>query len=167
MSTGKQEPGETGRADLIERLNLAGRELSTATVMFHTAVAARRGLSATEEKAVDLLLRAGPMTHAELGQQTGLAPASVSGLIDRLELKGYVRRAPHPDDRRRILVTADAGRVYAEMAPLFAPWAEALAELYAGYTDAELETICDFMTRAAQRQLAAAEALTRRGAGPT
>ena len=147
------------RAALIGRLNLAGREVSAATIMFHTAVAQRRGLSATEEKTLDILLRGGPMTHAELGAATGLAPASVTGLIDRLERKGYAHRARHPDDARRVLVSADSGRLEAELAPLFGPWAESLNELYDTYTISELETICDFMTRAAARQRDAAAAL--------
>ena len=64
------------RAELLERLALAGRASSVATVMFHTAVAARQGLNATEEKALDLLERSGPLTAGELARQTGLAPAS-------------------------------------------------------------------------------------------
>jgi DNA-binding MarR family transcriptional regulator len=149
------------RAALTERLNLAGREVSAATIMYHTALAQRRGLSATEEKTLDILLRGGPMTHAELGAATGLAPASVTGLIDRLERKGYAGRARHPEDARRVLVSADAARVYADLTPLLAPWADSLNELYARYTVSQLETICDFMTQAAARQRDAAASLAR------
>jgi DNA-binding MarR family transcriptional regulator len=154
------------RAALTERLNLAGREVSAATIMYHTAIAQLRGLSATEEKTLDILLRDGPMTHAELGAATGLAPASVTGLLDRLESKGYVRRARHPGDARRVLISADADRIGAELAPLFTPWAESLNELYATYSVSQLETICDFMTRAAARQRDAAAALTALVSGP-
>ena len=56
-------PAPSGRrAELLEQLALAGRASSVATVMFHTAVAARQGLNATEEKALDLLERSGPLT---------------------------------------------------------------------------------------------------------
>jgi DNA-binding MarR family transcriptional regulator len=124
--------------------------------MFHAALAQQRGLSATEEKALDLLLREGPMTHADLVQRTGLARASVSDLIDRLERKGYAQRAPHPKDGRRILVAADADRVHAELTPLFANWVTALEKLYANFSTEELETIHRFMTEAAARQRDAA-----------
>ena len=40
----------------------------------------------------------------------------------------------HPADRRRVLVSAIADRVYADMAPLFADWVRSLEELYATYT---------------------------------
>jgi DNA-binding MarR family transcriptional regulator len=147
------------RGELIERMNVAGREISSAAVMFHTAVAARQGLSATEEKALDVLMREGPMTHADLRAHTGLAPASVTDLIDRLERKGYAERAPHPKDRRRVLVSAIADRVYADMAPLFADWVRSLEELYATYSDAQLRVISDFMSKAAERQRVATERL--------
>jgi DNA-binding MarR family transcriptional regulator len=149
------------RAELLRRLALAGRASSEATVMFHTAVAARQGLSATEEKALDLLERHGPLTAGEVARRSGLAPASVTGLINRLEGKGFARRIPNPDDRRSVLVEIDRDRVDAGLAPLFADWARSLDELYAGYTDEQLETILHFLTEAARRQQEATAKLTR------
>jgi len=140
---------------------MAGRAQSEATVMFHTTVAAKQGLSATEEKALDLLDRSGPLTAGELARRSGLAPASVTGLIDRLERKGFVRRVPNPDDRRSVLVEVEAERVFASMAPLFADWVRSLEELYAGYTDEQLETILHFLIEAARRQRQATIDLNR------
>ena len=148
------------RAELLEQLALAGRASSVATVMFHTAVAARQGLSATEEKALDLLERSGPLTAGELARRAGLAPASVTGLVDRLERKGFARRVPNPGDGRSVLVEVDSERVYATVAPLFADWVGSLYELYAGYTDEQLEVILHFLTEAARRQQEATARLT-------
>jgi DNA-binding MarR family transcriptional regulator len=154
----RAQPGR--RAELLEELALAGRAMSAATVMFHTTVAARQGLSATEEKALDLLERFGPLTAGELSKRSGLAPASVTGLINRLERKGFARRIAHPSDRRSILVEVDADRVYAGMAPLFADWVGSLEELYAGYSDEQLELILHFLTEVARRQREATARLT-------
>ena len=148
------------RAELLEQLALAGRASSAATVMFHTAVAARQGLSASEEKALDLLERSGPLTAGELARQSGLAPASVIALINRLEAKGFARRVQNPSDRRSVLVEVDAERLYATVAPLFADWVGSLQELYAGYTDEQLEVILHFLTEAARRQREATARLT-------
>jgi DNA-binding MarR family transcriptional regulator len=148
------------RAELLEQLALAGRASSAATVMFHTAVAARQGLSASEEKALDLLERSGPLTAGELARRSGLAPASVTGLINRLERKGFARRVPNPGDGRSVLVEVDRERVYATVAPLFADWVGSLYELYAGYTDEQLEVILHFLTEAARRQQEATARLT-------
>jgi DNA-binding MarR family transcriptional regulator len=49
--------------------------------MFHATLSARLGLSATEEKALDLLDRFGPLTARQLAERSGLAPASVTGLV--------------------------------------------------------------------------------------
>jgi DNA-binding MarR family transcriptional regulator len=148
------------RAELLEELAMAGRASSVATVMFHTAVAARQGLSASEEKALDLLERSGPLTAGELARQSGLAPASVTGLINRLEQKGFARRIQNPSDRRSILVEVDVERMYARVAPLFADWVRSLEELYAGYSDEQLEVILHFLTEAARRQQEATARLT-------
>jgi DNA-binding MarR family transcriptional regulator len=161
-----REVGRTAagrRAELLVELALAGRAMSAATVMFHTAVAARQGLSATEEKALDLLERFGPLTAGELAKRSGLAPASVTGLVNRLEAKGFARRIAHPSDRRSILVEIDAERVYAGMAPLFADWVGSLHELYAGYSDEQLELILHFLTEVARRQREATVRLTSDG----
>jgi DNA-binding MarR family transcriptional regulator len=148
------------RAELLDQLELAGRASSVATVMFHTAVAARQGLSASQEKALDLLERSGPLTAGELARQSGLAPASVTGLINRLEDKGFARRIQNPSDRRSILVEVDVERMYARVAPLFADWVRSLQELYAGYSDEQLEVILHFLTEAAHRQQEATARLT-------
>jgi DNA-binding MarR family transcriptional regulator len=152
--------GRDRRAELLEELALAGRAMSAATVMFHSTVAAARGLSATEEKALDLLDRFGPLTAGELAKRSGLAPASVTGLVNRLERKGYARRIANPSDRRSILVEVDAGRLYAAMVPLMADWFGSLEELYAGYSDEQLELILHFLTEVSRRQREATARLT-------
>ena len=161
MATLDEPAAPTGRrAELLAQLETAGRAQSAVTVMFHTAVAARQGLSATEEKALDLLDRLGPLTAGELARHSGLAPASVTGLVNRLERKGFARRIPNPDDRRSVLVEVDLERLYARVAPLFGDWVRSLQELYAGYTDEQLEVILHFLTEAARRQQEATARLT-------
>ena len=148
------------REQLLKELALAGRAMSAATVLFHGTVAAHHGLSATEEKALDLLERFGPLTAGELAKRSGLAPASVTGLVNRLEHKGFARRIAHPSDRRSILIEVDPERLYAAMAPLFADWFGSLDELWAGYSDEQLELILHFLTEVARRQREATTRLT-------
>lgn len=134
------------RAELLAALGEAGRAQSNATVMYHSALSARMDLGMTEEKALDLLERLGPLTAGDLARHSGLAPASVSGLIDRLERKGFVRRVRDEGDRRRVIVEIDPGRVEA-FAALFADFVRGLEEMYAGYGDEELAVILDFLRR--------------------
>jgi hypothetical protein len=84
-----------------------GREHGDATVLFHSALAAKLGLHSTDYKALGVLDRLGPMSAGELGRHMGLAAASVTNLIDRLAARGFLRREPDPTDRRRVLLHAE------------------------------------------------------------
>jgi DNA-binding MarR family transcriptional regulator len=161
------------RADLIAALDMAGRVHSSAAVMYHSALAALGDLSATESKAMDYLERFGPLTPRELGRHSGLAPASVTGLIDRLERKGFARRVPNPDDGRSRLVELNRDRI-APMAHHFDDLVSSLHELYETYTDEQLELIAGFLAEAARRQSEAtgrlgqaAPEVSRAGSGQT
>src|SRR5215470_7852338 len=162
---GRDGPGTSAtRRTLLDALYAAGRELSVAAVMFHTALAANQGLSATEEKALDLLDRDGPLTGRQLAHRSGLAPASVTNLIDRLEAKGFARRIRNPHDGRSVLIEAAPDRL-AELGPLFADWVRELEALSDKYTDADLAIITDFLTESAARQKNATARLTSPRAG--
>ena len=119
--------------------------------MFHATLASLQGLSATETKAIDVLDRHGALTAGELAARTGLAPPSITGLVTRLERKGYVRRVADPSDGRRVRIerTADA---LAAMAPLFADFGRRLDALYETFTDDELAIILRFMTQVTDQQ---------------
>src|SRR5215831_10305891 len=80
------------RALLLNDLAEVGRSHSDATVMLHSAIAQRFDLTATDLKALGFLDRLGALTAGEIAQHTGLATASVTSLIDRLEKRGFVRR---------------------------------------------------------------------------
>jgi DNA-binding MarR family transcriptional regulator len=127
--------------------------------MFHTALAAKQGIGPTEEKALDLVQRYGPLTAGELARRSGLAPASVTGLLDRLERRGFARRMRDPRDRRRVLVEVDPSRA-PEFELLFADLSRSLDALFARYGDEQLEVILDFLSEATQTQLAATARLT-------
>ena len=151
----KQPSSEPTRQSLLDDVYASGRELSTAAIMFHTKLSELRGLSATEGKAIDLLLRFGPMTAGEFGERSGLAPASVTGLMQRLESKGVARRIQHSEDRRKVLVELVGDQVTAA-APYFADFMAGLGALLEGYSDEELRIIADYSHKAARIQQEAA-----------
>jgi len=52
-----------------------------------------------------------PLPPNEIANRLIISRATVTGLIDSLERRGYVRRRPHPSDRRMLLVeTTEKGR---------------------------------------------------------
>ncbi len=137
----------------------AGRELSTAAVMFHTAVGALAGLSVTETKALEVIHRAGPLTPADLARHTGLAPASVTALLDRLERKQVARRVPHPTDGRRALVEIDPGHL-ARQQEVFADLVHRLEALGADFDETELAAVVRYLRAATAAQTEATRRLT-------
>ncbi|MFD8499116.1 MarR family winged helix-turn-helix transcriptional regulator [Amycolatopsis sp. NPDC059657] len=147
------------KAELAGRLLELARAWSTETVMFHTAIAETSGLSATDTKAMDYIARLGPLTAKELARHSGLAPASVTALIDRLERKGLVLRKPHPGDRRKVLVEFNVEHAKT-MPPFWQGLIEESLEYFATLSVEQLETIADFMvatteiTRRAKEQVA-------------
>ncbi len=122
--------------------------MSASSVMFHSRMAEKFGLTIMDWRAWDLVQRHGPLTAGEFAKLTGLTPGAVTGLIDRLTNAGVVRRVHDANDRRRVLVEAVA-RPSDQQAreSLFAPMLQALDELYANYSEVQLRTIADFMTR--------------------
>src|SRR5262245_58816371 len=104
MNNDVSTPSGHSRAALEAALELALRETSAQTVLFSQAVADHVGLNATDLEALDLLVRHGAMTAGRLAELTGLTTGAVTGLVDRLERRGYVRREAHPSDRRSVVV---------------------------------------------------------------
>src|SRR5690606_11278709 len=88
-----------------------GRENSDATVLFHATMASLLDLHPTDYKTLGLLERLGPLSAGEIARHAGLAPASVTNLVDRLEHRGFVRRVHDTADRRRVLVVPVMDRV--------------------------------------------------------
>ena len=89
--------------------------------------------------------RTGQMPLGKIGQRLQVHPASVTNVIDRLEVDGLVRRRAHPTDQRTTLasITAKGRRVAAAAtevlnADVFAhvgPPPDQLVELFDALTD--------------------------------
>jgi DNA-binding MarR family transcriptional regulator len=122
-----------------------GRELSAAIIGFHQAVADHLGLSAADHKALEVVLRHGPLPASSLARQVRLGRSSTTALIDRLEAAGQVRREPDPDDRRRVLVVptpSDRGSI----GQAYGSLGTAMARTMAGFTSREQQTIQRYVT---------------------
>jgi DNA-binding MarR family transcriptional regulator len=130
-------------------LDQALRETSAQSVLFSEAVADRVGMNPADLESLDILARNGPMTAGQLAELTGLTTGAITGLIDRLEQRGYARREPHPTDRRSIIVRPLTEAAERDLAPSYAAMAHAMAELMSRYSDKDLSVITDFLTRAA------------------
>jgi DNA-binding MarR family transcriptional regulator len=137
------------RAATTAALDRALRETSAQSVLFSQAVADRVGMNPTDLESLDILARHGPMTAGRLAELTGLTTGAITGLVDRLERRGYARREPHPTDRRSVIVKPLIENAERDLAPSYAAMSMAMDELMSRYGDDDLVVILDFMTRAA------------------
>jgi DNA-binding MarR family transcriptional regulator len=139
--------GQAGGAELAARINGSlARRHSTATVLFHHALADRLGLGPTDHKCLDLLAERAPMTASELAAITGLTSGAITGVVARLERSGRLRREPHPHDRRKQVLrpTPEAVR---EIQQVF----QALPDpsgLLEGFDAHQLAAVAEFLARA-------------------
>ena len=129
-------------------LFLEFRQMSTGAIMFHQAIADRLGLHPTDHKCADLIIRNGAMTSGRLAELTGLTTGAITGVVDRLESRGMVRRVADPRDRRRVIVEiVKNDAVECRMRDLFQGISDGTRALLDGYSDAELALILDFVRR--------------------
>jgi DNA-binding MarR family transcriptional regulator len=128
------------------RLDRLLRDLSTETVLLHQAIADRLGLNPTDHKCLGLLVDAGrPVTPGELATLTGLTSGAVTGVVDRLEAAGFVRRTRDPEDRRKVGIEVVFERVKRQVFPVFEQLARRMAVVAGAYKPREIETIVDFL----------------------
>jgi DNA-binding MarR family transcriptional regulator len=116
--------------------------------MLNHAVAERLGLDPTAWECLTLLFEHGPVTAGRLAELTGLTTGAVTGLVDRLESAGYVRRERDPNDRRRVIVTLVPSALAGVM-PLFEPMLVEMHASHARYSDEEMTAILGCLQDAA------------------
>jgi DNA-binding MarR family transcriptional regulator len=124
------------------------REMSTETIMFHQNVADVLGLHITDHKCLDLIRQYGAMPAGRLAELTGLTTGAVTGIIDRLEKAGFVRRANDPKDRRRTIIEPVRNKKSErKIEAIFIPFHERMHKLLSSYSDSELAFLLDVLTK--------------------
>jgi len=96
---------------------------------FDNLAAQRLGVNETDLHCLNIIENAGGVTAGELAVESGLTSGAVTGVIDRLEKRGFARRVPDPGDRRRVKVEvtrAFYSRAEKIWGPVAADWASSL-----------------------------------------
>jgi len=122
------------------------RRMTAQSVLIGQAVSERFGLSSSDLECLDLALLSGGATAGEFAKATGLTTGAITGVIDRLERAGYVRRENDPTDRRKVIVRARP-TMTRRIAPLYDSLQREMTALWSEYSDQQLAVILDFLTR--------------------
>src|SRR5215469_9430196 len=136
--------GPRERAELELAFATAMRRTGSLMQLMGQAAADRIGINNTDLNCLNILSFSGHMTAGELAKATGLTTASITGVIDRLEEAGLVRRERDPHDRRRVVVRLSLDKAVSDVASVFAPMLRDWREMAARYSDDELRLIVDF-----------------------
>jgi DNA-binding MarR family transcriptional regulator len=142
----------------MQELEHAVRRSSALGVIFGQTVANRVGISSSDLECLDFLNIDGRVTAGRLAELTGLTTGAITGVVDRLEKAGLVRRERDDNDRRKVFIAivpenvAKVGRFYEHLQ-------RGMLELWGSYSDAELKLLLRFMTQGYETMLAAIEEL--------
>ena len=146
------------RRRLITTIKESLREMSTQLSLLNHHVSARVDLKDVDLNCLDLIARHGPISPTALARRAGLHPATVTGILDRLERGGWVVRERDRSDRRAVVVRVVREHI-ADLARLYAGMNSSMSEICAGYSPAELEVLADFLRRTVEAGRSATDKL--------
>jgi DNA-binding MarR family transcriptional regulator len=146
------------RAALLQELEEAMRRSSAQGVLFGQTVANVAGISGSDLECLDFLNLEGRVTAGRLAEVTGLTTGAITGVVDRLEKAGFVRRERDETDRRKVFIVTVPENV-AKIGQFYVPMQQAMHKLWSTYSDGELQLLLRFASQGYKSVLEATEAL--------
>ena len=129
----------------IDALLLEFRTSGNLDNAFDALAARKLGVNMTDLHCLNILESRSGLTAGELALEAGLTSGAVTGVIDRLERAGYVRRAADPGDRRKVKVEVTSAfyeRADEIWSPLKRNWDEVLARRFTAH---QLDDVITFL----------------------
>jgi DNA-binding MarR family transcriptional regulator len=134
----------TKKERLIQELGQEFRVSGIHDIAFDEVVADRLGINRTDLNCLDVIQRHGGVTAGELAAEAGLTTGAVTGVADRLEHKGYVRRVRDAEDRRKVKLEVTP-EFMAKAEEIYGPMIEEWNQLMQRPTIEQLEAMLEFM----------------------
>jgi DNA-binding MarR family transcriptional regulator len=124
------------------------RELSVQLSLLNHQVSAHVELKDIDLACLDIINRHGPLSPTALARRAGLHPATLTGILDRLQRGGWVTRDrdPRASDRRAVAVRALRDR-NGELFDLYTGMNSITDRICDQYTAPELDLLIDFLRR--------------------
>jgi len=149
-----------GRRRSTSSIRESLRELSVQLSLLNHQVSAHLALNDVDIDCLDLINRHGPLSPSALSRRAGLHPATLTGVLDRLQKGGWIARERDTTDRRAVMLRAIRER-NGELLHLYSGMNTAMEQLCAEYSDAELELLAGFLQHTADAGRDATEQLAR------
>jgi DNA-binding MarR family transcriptional regulator len=146
------------RETLLGELEEAMRRSSAQGVLYGQAVASVAGIISSDMECMDILYLEGRVTAGRLAEVTGLTTGAITGVVDRLEKAGYVRRERDASDRRKVFISVVPEKA-AEIGKFYVPMQQAMQQVCNGYSDEELRLVLRFVNDGYKGVVEATEAL--------
>lgn len=146
------------RALLLEELEEAMRRSSAQGVLYGQAVADVAGIANSDLECMDILYLEGRVTAGRLAEVTGLTTGAITGVVDRLEKAGLVRRERDETDRRKVFI-AVVPETAMKIGRLYVPMQQAMEKVFNAYSDDELRLLLRFANEGYKGVVAATAAL--------
>jgi DNA-binding MarR family transcriptional regulator len=141
----------------------ATKTLSAQNLVISQAIAEQLSINPSDLECLNLARAAqdSGVTAGDLAAATGLTSGAITGVIDRLERAGLVRRDRDASDRRKVIVRPTPC-VEKTLPQLFEPLHRSMTAMWTSYSDSQLELILDFLLKC--RELMHAEGIALRTA---
>jgi len=124
------------------------RGMRSELALLNRRISARLDLRDGDLDCLELVARLGPVGPSALARAAGVHPATMTGVLDRLEKGGWLARDRDPSDRRSVVLRVRPERV-GEVFALYSGMNTALDAICADFTDDELTVIATFLDRSA------------------
>ena len=143
-----EDSGSLPRSQLNQEIRTALRDVSAQLSLLTRRISGHLDLKDTDLQCLDLIDAQGPLSPSTLARLAGLHPATMTGVIDRLERDGWITRERDPGDRRGVLLRVLPGRRQ-DVLRLASGMNAEVARICAGYEDRDLQTIARFLRQTA------------------
>ncbi|MGY2032665.1 MarR family transcriptional regulator [Nocardia gipuzkoensis] len=134
------------RRRLTARVKGSLRDVRSQLALLNRQVGTHLDLKDIDFDCLDLINSHGPLSPSALAKQAGIHPATLTGILDRLERAGWIMRERATGDRRAVLVRSRPERL-GEVYGLLSGMNTAVDNLCADYTPDQLGLLADFLDR--------------------
>ncbi|WP_280343611.1 MarR family transcriptional regulator [Nocardia abscessus] len=146
------------RRRLTARVKGSLRDVRSRLALLNRQVGTHLDLKDVDFDCLDLINSHGPLSPSALAKRAGLHPATLTGILDRLERAGWIMRERATGDRRAVVVRSRPERL-GEVYDLLSGMNTAVDNLCADYTPDQLGLLADFLDRVIIAGREAAEGL--------